>query len=207
EGPYLLGGYSLGGLIALEMARLLIGRGAPVAAVVMFDTYPAGLKIKKDIDFPDHIWKHMVANMFLLEGRLPEDALEGVPEALHETRLALLLSEHGRTILPADQVYRYLRGAFAVSAHHREALRRFQPSRLDGVSVLYFRATRGLDGRPVSRAERARRTSFWQGLIERPMRVVDLDADHFELMAARHHPVIRDEIGRLVDAAPPIGVT
>ncbi|MFS8069474.1 MAG: alpha/beta fold hydrolase, partial [Byssovorax sp.] len=59
EGPYLLGGYSLGGLIALEMARLLTGRGAPVAAVVMFDTYPAGPKINKDIDLPDHIWKHM----------------------------------------------------------------------------------------------------------------------------------------------------
>src|SRR5258708_14035331 len=42
EGPYLLGGYSFGGLVALEMARRLIAQDRKVGLLVMVDTYPAG---------------------------------------------------------------------------------------------------------------------------------------------------------------------
>lgn len=44
RGPYLLAGYSLGGLVALEMARSLTSKGQTVALLTMIDTYP-------DIDF------------------------------------------------------------------------------------------------------------------------------------------------------------
>jgi pimeloyl-ACP methyl ester carboxylesterase len=39
-GPYLLIGYSLGGLVALEMARLLMEAGESVPLLVMIDSYP-----------------------------------------------------------------------------------------------------------------------------------------------------------------------
>src|SRR5208337_2029496 len=39
EGPYFIGGYSLGGLVAYEMARQLRARGEPVGLVVLLDTY------------------------------------------------------------------------------------------------------------------------------------------------------------------------
>jgi thioesterase domain-containing protein len=42
EGPYLLGGYSFGGLVALEMARRLIAQNQKVDLLAMVDTYPAG---------------------------------------------------------------------------------------------------------------------------------------------------------------------
>ncbi len=38
EGPYLLGGYSFGGMIALEMAQQLIAQGEEPSLVVLFDT-------------------------------------------------------------------------------------------------------------------------------------------------------------------------
>jgi thioesterase domain-containing protein len=40
EGPYMLGGYSGGGLVAYEMAHQLTSAGEVVALVVMFDTFP-----------------------------------------------------------------------------------------------------------------------------------------------------------------------
>jgi len=40
EGPYFLGGYSFGGLVALEMARSLLAQGYQVALLAMVDTYP-----------------------------------------------------------------------------------------------------------------------------------------------------------------------
>jgi amino acid adenylation domain-containing protein len=42
EGPYLLGGASYGGLIALEMAQQLAAEGQETALLVMFDTYGPG---------------------------------------------------------------------------------------------------------------------------------------------------------------------
>jgi thioesterase domain-containing protein len=39
-GPYLLGGYSGGGLVAFEMAHQLTAAGEEVALVVLFDTFP-----------------------------------------------------------------------------------------------------------------------------------------------------------------------
>src|SRR4029077_8113983 len=40
EGPYLLGGYSGGGVVAFEMAHQLTAAGEAVALLVMFDTFP-----------------------------------------------------------------------------------------------------------------------------------------------------------------------
>jgi thioesterase domain-containing protein len=41
QGPYILIGYSLGGLVALEMARHLVEAGESIALLVMIDSYPS----------------------------------------------------------------------------------------------------------------------------------------------------------------------
>jgi thioesterase domain-containing protein len=40
EGPYLLGGWSAGGLVALEMAQQLMGQGESIALLALLDTSP-----------------------------------------------------------------------------------------------------------------------------------------------------------------------
>ena len=40
EGPYMLGGYSGGGLVAFEMAQQLTAAGEKIALLVLFDTFP-----------------------------------------------------------------------------------------------------------------------------------------------------------------------
>ena len=42
KGPYVLAGYSVGGLMAFEVARLMQQKGLEVAKVVVFDTYAPG---------------------------------------------------------------------------------------------------------------------------------------------------------------------
>lgn len=44
EGPYFLGGYSFGGLVALEMARRLVEAGQVVGLLALVDTYPGAPK-------------------------------------------------------------------------------------------------------------------------------------------------------------------
>ncbi|UKO97051.1 amino acid adenylation domain-containing protein [Nostoc sp. UHCC 0870] len=45
HGPYLLGGFSSGGIVAYEMARQLVAQGDRVALLAMFDTYNPSLYI------------------------------------------------------------------------------------------------------------------------------------------------------------------
>lgn len=45
RGPYLLCGYSLGGLVALEMARQLKSSGEPVGLLAMIDSYPHAISL------------------------------------------------------------------------------------------------------------------------------------------------------------------
>jgi len=44
EGPYFVGGFSFGGLVAYEMAQQLRASGHEVGLLVLFDTYPGNLK-------------------------------------------------------------------------------------------------------------------------------------------------------------------
>ncbi|MFZ2009516.1 MAG: amino acid adenylation domain-containing protein [Candidatus Sulfotelmatobacter sp.] len=52
EGPYLLGGYSMGGSVAFEMARQLTAQGQERAVVVLFDTLcaaPEGTEVSPEV--------------------------------------------------------------------------------------------------------------------------------------------------------------
>jgi thioesterase domain-containing protein/acyl carrier protein len=51
HGPYLLGGYSGGGLVAYEMAQQLTGEGEAVALVVLLDTFPPQIP-DRDVTLP-----------------------------------------------------------------------------------------------------------------------------------------------------------
>ncbi|HVR06849.1 MAG TPA: beta-ketoacyl synthase N-terminal-like domain-containing protein [Thermoanaerobaculia bacterium] len=42
QGPYVLGGWSFGGMVAFEMSRQLLARGARVSRLVLIDTLPGG---------------------------------------------------------------------------------------------------------------------------------------------------------------------
>jgi aspartate racemase len=60
EGPYLLGGFSLGGLLALEVAQQLQTQGHEVKLLAIFDTVaPEVQRFSDDAtpQKPDHLWK------------------------------------------------------------------------------------------------------------------------------------------------------
>lgn len=57
EGPYRIGGYSFGGLVAYEMAQMLEKQGEQVALLALFDTYPGqdetrGAQLKSIMSLP-----------------------------------------------------------------------------------------------------------------------------------------------------------
>jgi len=46
HGPYLIGGYSFGGLVAYEMAQMLEAQGEQVALLALFDAYPGKIETR-----------------------------------------------------------------------------------------------------------------------------------------------------------------
>jgi aspartate racemase len=95
DGPYRIGGYSFGGLVAYEMAQMLEAQGIEVSLLALFDTYPgkmqsraaalknlAGLPLKEQIGF---LWKKGTFVLMTLRKRLE---LQFLPRALRNVRQA-----------------------------------------------------------------------------------------------------------------------
>jgi acyl transferase domain-containing protein/thioesterase domain-containing protein/acyl carrier protein len=60
SGPYLLGGYSGGGLVALEVAARLRSNGGDVRRVVLFDSVPPGCAQPSRLDRARRFWTHII---------------------------------------------------------------------------------------------------------------------------------------------------
>jgi len=83
KGPYHIGGFSLGGIVAYEMARQLAERGEEVALLVLFDTYATNPKkygVKDFLRNPSKIkWAEIPGEVrrkirrTMLAARLPEE--------------------------------------------------------------------------------------------------------------------------------------
>jgi thioesterase domain-containing protein len=94
-GPYRIGGYSFGGLVAYEMAQVLHAQGEEVALLGLFDTTPGkiesrasrlkdlfSLSIREQIDF---VWKKGTFVLMTLGKRLE---LQFLPPALRKVKQA-----------------------------------------------------------------------------------------------------------------------
>jgi len=93
HGPYFVGGFSLGGLVAYEIAQQLTAQGEEAALLVMFDTYPGDLEpigsslIKLLLNPSRQHWFHDVPKSLKKRFRRTVKAL-GVPKLLIDVRNA-----------------------------------------------------------------------------------------------------------------------
>ena len=81
-GPYHLGGYSLGGVVAAEMARQLHAEGQSVGLLALFDAYAPVAYQQNLIDKPR--LRRMAGHLQLLKGSSPKDALQSLSEKARE---------------------------------------------------------------------------------------------------------------------------
>jgi len=87
QGPYFLGGYSLGGLIAYEMAQQLSAKGDEVAMVALLDTYPG--KVKEE----SRSWLHLLRSPQQLFVDIPYAAVDSLQRRLKRGRIAQALKD------------------------------------------------------------------------------------------------------------------
>ena len=106
EGPFLLGGYSFGGLVAYEMARQLFAGGEEVALLALLDTYPGELEA-----VTTSIWKLLLEPKRLrMLSDVPKTAKRSIQRRVKEMFLSktlkdVLAANHGASARYVLQPY------------------------------------------------------------------------------------------------------
>ena len=125
RGPYLLAGWSMGGLIALEAAQQLLAIGQETALVVMFDTHLSLHDFQYEVD--DHSVLMQVAPRL----NIPIEQLKGLPIEQKWQRIAEMADKaEGMGIAE-------IRRLAAACKAHLAAIARYEPRPYPGHAVLF----------------------------------------------------------------------
>ncbi len=191
-GPVWLGGYSGGGMLALETARRLRARGVATERLFLLDAnapgntsladaYVEGFILLLAGNWYGHLWgAKELLDYRALEGLTPERQLEATLDHLFR---------HARPPLSREALRRRLVAMDRICQATRHAMRAFAPRPLEGdTEVTLVRCRHGLGdhaGRfriPALRIAGDYRAG-WERLFARPMRVVEVEGDHWELLS------------------------
>lgn len=171
DGPYVVGGWSSGGVVAFEMARQLQAAGAEVALVVLLDSMPPGTGTAND-------------RLSLLAGfagnlGIPMDVVtEELLRSETETQLNWLVDQaHRSRALPPDLSLDDLRRQFDLYLADVEAVRNYHPP-ADSLPLLLLRAE--------DEDELPETISRWTQLSSNRLEVQHVPGDHVTMMRVPH---------------------
>ena len=184
DGPYLLGGWSSGGVVAFEMARQLQASGADVALVVLLDSGPPGV-----VDTNDSVslLAGFAGNLGIPINLVSEELLRSGTE----TQLHWLLDQaHRSQALPPDLSLDDLRRQFDLYLADIEAVRNYHPP-AGSFPLLLLRAA---DDEFPEMIER------WSRLSSNKLEVHNVPGDHVTMIGAQHiatlAEVLRNRLAR-----------
>ncbi|MEU1980659.1 amino acid adenylation domain-containing protein [Nocardia sp. NPDC019395] len=184
HGPYQLLGWSLGGLIAHEIAVRLQAAGEEVGSLTLLDSYR-------------------------LSDDLAEHAMPSVAEILGEFGGELVVDGAEPTLAEAAEILRSRPGPFAaLTLEHLERLyagyadgtvqaNGFRPGVFDG-DLLFFAAATD----PVNRAAPDRRPDAWQQYVTGKVIAHDVECTHAEMTTAQSLAVIGPVLREQLHAGP-----
>ncbi|MBS1159640.1 MAG: Non-ribosomal peptide synthetase [Proteobacteria bacterium] len=192
EGPYRLGGYSLGGVIAFEMAQQLQREGELVDLLIMIDAFAPQPERTADIASwsRNGLLMQVVANQLALQWQaetlLPADALGKLPFSEHSAFAARHLLAHSQTPHAFRPLQSYLRRCQTMMRVHTQLLADYQAQALpQPVQTLLYRNTRGLIARqsalqlPQLPETQRDPPHDWAPLLGQAPVTVDVDEEHF----------------------------
>jgi amino acid adenylation domain-containing protein len=202
--PYRLGGWSLGGVVAFEMARRLASDG--VALLAILDSPPGldpGQTLLRDETYDDDAWwldaiAHYVAGLWGKDLGLTYEALRQLEG---EERLRLFLARLQAVGLPGTQAgLEQLRRLLAVFKANTRALQRYTPRPYAG-RVTLFRSAGGVGAEASSVAAAAERDFGWQAFTTLPVAVEEVPGDHVRCLAEPHVQTLAARLRAHLDLA------
>ncbi|WP_394827290.1 amino acid adenylation domain-containing protein [Pendulispora albinea] len=178
HGPYRLGGWSMGGVVALEMARRLEAQGEPTALVVLFDTAAPPAETSRGAASDRGALAHLAPHA----GTSAREALDA-------------LKREGA--VPLDVTEEQFERSLHVFGASLRALDAYTPF-VYGGDVVLFRAR--------DEAETADASSQWRTWLTGRFEVVEVPGTHVNLFNPSHGPALaealRDRLARADLASP-----
>jgi thioesterase domain-containing protein len=195
KGPYLIGGFSTGGMIAYEMAQQLRNQGGQPIYLFLIDTFAPHMFSPLD-DFQIFIaFNQNLAGLYnsnfissyykilgIDEDKGVEDALKTLQDLSHNERLKVLWKSIKNTMdMSRDLDIEYLDRTFNVFKGICHAIQSYSVPTYKG-PVFFFRAT------DDHSEERKNHALGWDRYVLNPIRVYDTPGNHFTML---RHPNVR----------------
>ena len=187
HGPYLLGGWSLGGIVAFEMARQLRGRGEEVAFLGLIDTVlPDRSQEPDDLE---------ILRWLLESSEVPVSmpVLRAIPP---ERRLAILRERLvSANLAPPDLSLRDIERIFGLFRANVLAAHRYAPEPLDAPITLFCATDESAN------AERRDPRTQWSALARRSMTVHAVPGTHAKIVREPNVRALAAALGNCLDEA------
>jgi amino acid adenylation domain-containing protein len=171
EGPYQLAGWSAGGTIAYEIARLLEARGERVDYLGLFDAPPPGLLVETQSDTEYLLTAARYADAGIrakVAGLVLPDQLDASLKAIVD----LIIEDEGQSRLTRSELETALR--FGVNFSRSHGTSRQARLTLHGTTTLYLAVDEKTKVIPAADVE---------ALLGSPLRTVSIASDHTHLMS------------------------
>ena len=187
NGPYVLGGWSMGGLVAFEMACQLQRQGQPAALVALFDSItPYTARFRQENE------EAMQVANFAFQLGLPTAELANISEQLlsldEESQLKHLFKLAERSgLLPAGFDLTQLRDLFKVYRSNNEAVLAYRP-RPSSAPLVLFRADETMDD------ELTDTTYGWSQLAEGSLEIEVVRGNHFNMLDEPHVSLLAQKL-------------
>jgi thioesterase domain-containing protein len=203
--PYLLGGYSMGGLLAFEMARQADSGGCSVPLVAIIDT-PVRLEPAPGPDSPDELSASDLLTFVTIAARragadlgLDADELASLEAEARIARVLAALQQRG--IVPPEVDHSVFADLVASVKQNDAAQRRYQPGPYTGrVDLLRAAQSSGSFAATVGGAYDDP-TFGWQEVCTRPIEVSRVPGSHLRLMDRPYVSGVGTWLQRRIDRA------
>jgi amino acid adenylation domain-containing protein len=192
EGPYRLGGWSMGGVIAFEMARQLEQQGIPVELVAMIDSSVSGERSSARADVDEaQLLAHFALDLGL---RLDRIQLARYMQNKDEAVVRMIAEAKQQNALPADFDAVFPQRLFEIFKNNLRAAVEYVPQPYHG-KIIYFEAQK----HPASRISMAR---IWKNFVPGGIEVYRVPGDHYTIMKPPNIQVLARKLAGALGAAP-----
>jgi amino acid adenylation domain-containing protein len=193
-GPYMLGGWSMGGVVAFEMAQQLQRQGQTVSLLVLIDSHAlddAARAVDQSEEALLHQFTWYIGRLFGMEEWLMREDLDesgGIDGLLRS-----LLAEGVRIgAVPPDLGMEQVKQLFQVFRTNVRAMLNYEPKPYPG-SITLLRASQQLTDHSPPAA------NGWQGLAAGGVEVHPVSGDHFTMMKEPHVQIMAGWLKRCLD--------
>jgi amino acid adenylation domain-containing protein len=194
RGPYLLGGWSVGGLIAFEMARQLQARGEEVRLLALFDTKAPNVEVETEVMDDTSLLVSFALHLGLSPAQM-RDVADALSEAQPEDYLSFMLERaKAANIVPEDMSLAHLRQQFRVFNANIHAARGYRPAN-HPASVALFRAEERASDTQTDA------TLGWGQVGVGNIEVYDTPGSHLTIMQEPYVSVLAERLAKCIKHA------